>query len=111
MNVGDPVVLVTPGNPHLDGVRGVVKSLAPWGYIVSTPVGSGEFRAFPEEVELERVGTAYQAVAETPVDLKYAASREQGYSGDVCPVCQGSRMRRNGSCLVCEQCGSTSGCS
>lgn len=37
--------------------------------------------------------------------------RSQGYSGDVCRDCQGSRMKWAGHCLVCEDCGSTTGCS
>lgn len=34
-----------------------------------------------------------------------------GYTGDMCSVCGGMRMTRNGSCLKCEECGSTTGCS
>ncbi|MBI2793905.1 MAG: vitamin B12-dependent ribonucleotide reductase [Ignavibacteria bacterium] len=34
-----------------------------------------------------------------------------GYTGDQCPRCSSSRMRRNGSCMVCEDCGETTGCS
>lgn len=34
-----------------------------------------------------------------------------GYTGEQCPRCSGSRMRRNGSCMVCEDCGETTGCS
>lgn len=36
---------------------------------------------------------------------------QQGFTGNVCHQCGGSRMRRNGTCEVCEECGSTSGCS
>jgi ribonucleoside-diphosphate reductase alpha chain len=35
----------------------------------------------------------------------------QGYEGDACPNCQSFTMVRNGSCLKCNTCGSTSGCS
>lgn len=42
-------------------------------------------------------------------------SREQargsGYTGDSCTYCQGLQVKRNGSCLVCETCGNTTGCS
>jgi ribonucleoside-diphosphate reductase alpha chain len=38
-------------------------------------------------------------------------ARMQGYEGDACPNCQSFTMVRNGSCLKCETCGSTSGCS
>jgi hypothetical protein len=37
--------------------------------------------------------------------------RSQGYTGDVCSHCQGSRMRWAGHCQVCEDCGESSGCS
>lgn len=33
------------------------------------------------------------------------------YTGDMCPNCQSMTMARNGSCLVCHSCGSTTGCS
>jgi len=36
---------------------------------------------------------------------------EKGYTGDVCPDCQSLTMVRNGTCLKCMTCGSTSGCS
>lgn len=37
--------------------------------------------------------------------------REQGYSGDVCTNCQGVRLRWAGHCQVCDDCGTTTGCS
>jgi ribonucleoside-diphosphate reductase alpha chain len=36
---------------------------------------------------------------------------EAGYTGDICPECQSMTMVRNGTCLKCMTCGSTSGCS
>jgi ribonucleoside-diphosphate reductase alpha chain len=38
-------------------------------------------------------------------------ARMKGYTGDVCPECQSMTMVRNGTCLKCETCGATSGCS
>lgn len=35
----------------------------------------------------------------------------QGYTGDMCLECQNFTMVRNGTCLKCETCGATSGCS
>jgi len=37
--------------------------------------------------------------------------RELGYTGDTCPNCASTNVRRNGSCTVCDDCGTTSGCS
>ena len=34
-----------------------------------------------------------------------------GYTGEQCVYCGSMRVRRNGSCTVCEDCGGTSGCS
>ncbi|MCX7832623.1 MAG: vitamin B12-dependent ribonucleotide reductase [Ignavibacteria bacterium] len=33
------------------------------------------------------------------------------YTGDICPECGQATMARNGTCLVCMSCGSTTGCS
>ncbi len=38
-------------------------------------------------------------------------SRRAGYTGDGCSSCGSMRVRRNGTCVVCEDCGTTSGCS
>ncbi len=38
-------------------------------------------------------------------------ARERGYTGDICPECQSMTMVRNGTCLKCTTCGSTTGCS
>lgn len=35
----------------------------------------------------------------------------KGYTGDSCDQCGSVRMRRNGTCLLCEDCGATTGCS
>lgn len=67
------------------------------------------------------IAIANEVVIETP-DLKVLEPpkiaetmvhdvRAQGYTGDVCDMCQGSRMKRAGHCMVCEDCGSTTGCS
>jgi ribonucleoside-diphosphate reductase alpha chain len=52
------------------------------------------------------------AIAET--DTKVSAAEQaklQGYTGSACSSCGSSKMKRNGSCEVCIDCGVTSGCS
>lgn len=44
-------------------------------------------------------------------DLKRAEAKAGGYTGEPCPTCHGFKTRRNGSCLLCEDCKSTTGCS
>jgi len=38
-------------------------------------------------------------------------AKQQGYTGDICPECGSMTMVRNGTCLKCNTCGSTTGCS
>ncbi len=38
-------------------------------------------------------------------------AKARGYEGDACPECGAMTMVRNGACLKCVSCGSTSGCS
>jgi ribonucleoside-diphosphate reductase alpha chain len=56
-----------------------------------------------------------QGQADTAVraDLaaKVAAARMKGYEGESCSECGNFTMVRNGTCLKCDTCGSTSGCS
>ncbi|HEY5466388.1 MAG TPA: ribonucleoside-diphosphate reductase, partial [Clostridia bacterium] len=48
-------------------------------------------------------------------DHEYATGSEsQGerlYDGSICPTCSSTRMVRNGTCKVCLDCGTTTGCS
>ena len=47
--------------------------------------------------------------AQTAERVKQA--RMQGYEGEACPECQNFTLVRNGTCLKCNTCGSTTGCS
>jgi ribonucleoside-diphosphate reductase alpha chain len=40
-----------------------------------------------------------------------AIARAKGYEGDPCPECQNMTLVRNGTCLKCDTCGGTTGCS
>ncbi|MFC7705074.1 vitamin B12-dependent ribonucleotide reductase [Plastorhodobacter daqingensis] len=58
--------------------------------------------------------TSHVAVAETltvaPLDAR-ARARMQGYEGDPCGDCGNYTLVRNGTCMKCNTCGGTSGCS
>ncbi len=54
------------------------------------------------KVELKR-----ETVTLTAVQI----ARQKGYEGDPCTECKQFTMVRNGTCLKCETCGATSGCS
>jgi ribonucleoside-diphosphate reductase alpha chain len=62
----------------------------------------------PEPVKLRA------AVLGSTADARLAKIREaraKGYEGDPCPECQNMTLVRNGTCLKCETCGGTTGCS
>lgn len=46
-----------------------------------------------------------------PAIQSIRAARQKGYEGDPCPVCGHLTLVRSGTCLKCETCGSTTGCS
>ena len=51
------------------------------------------------------------ATEKTVLQTKVKQAIERGYTGDICLECQSMTMVRNGTCLKCMTCGSTSGCS
>ena len=51
------------------------------------------------------------SAAKSAVSDKRAEARMKGYVGEACPECANFTMVRNGTCLKCETCGSTTGCS
>ena len=42
---------------------------------------------------------------------KRAEAKAKGYEGDPCGECQNYTLVRNGTCMKCDTCGSTTGCS
>lgn len=52
-----------------------------------------------------------QAVKIKDSDSDYDRAKQLGYTGDSCPECGSMTMIRNGTCLKCMTCGSTTGCS
>ena len=42
---------------------------------------------------------------------KMTEAKMKGYEGESCPECQSFTMLRNGSCMKCDSCGATTGCS
>lgn len=48
--------------------------------------------------------------ARTPSPTQQLVDVRGVTTGDVCRVCQGSRLVRTGSCLTCQDCGANEGC-
>ena len=54
-----------------------------------------------------RGGTGTKAVASE----RRAEAKAKGYEGEACGECQNFTLVRNGTCMKCDTCGSTTGCS
>jgi len=68
---------------------------------------SGIYESFGSDIDAEDME---KMIKET----KYLERKEAislGYTGEMCSNCGSARVKRNGSCVVCEDCGTTSGCS
>ena len=52
-----------------------------------------------------------EVMASSDVSTKVARAKMQGYEGEACSECANFTMVRNGTCLKCDTCGATSGCS
>ncbi|MDD7908872.1 vitamin B12-dependent ribonucleotide reductase [Pseudovibrio exalbescens] len=59
---------------------------------------------------VQEVGLA-EAQPQPSVASQVAQARMKGYEGESCSECGNFTMVRNGTCLKCDTCGSTSGCS
>jgi ribonucleoside-diphosphate reductase alpha chain len=53
----------------------------------------------------------WQARAARPAEDRRKEAKLRGYEGESCPECANFTLVRNGTCLKCDTCGSTTGCS
>jgi hypothetical protein len=63
----------------------------------------------PTTVAMEGFRQLNEAVPTT--QEQFVESKARGYTGDACPDCGSFTMLNNGTCLVCDNCGRTTGCS
>ena len=87
-----------------EGEDGLSNGTAARGSGVSeVPAAAGQHRKAPKSLaEKEQPGV---------VDTQIIQAKVQGYSGEQCENCGSMRVRQNGTCKVCEDCGMTTGCS
>ena len=67
---------------------------------------SAVVRATEAEISLQTAAAQAQ-----PKTQQIRVARLKGYEGDPCPECGNLTLLRNGTCLKCDTCGSTTGCS
>jgi ribonucleoside-diphosphate reductase alpha chain len=78
--------------------------------------GSGAATALKQnienEIEAELGNLDWSAAPEqTAVADRRSEARMKGYTGEACPECNNFTLVRNGTCLKCDTCGATTGCS
>jgi ribonucleoside-diphosphate reductase alpha chain len=77
------------------------------GNPVATAMAALESRfAADANVAATKAGAKRDAIAK-----RAAEARLKGYEGDACGACGNFTLLRNGTCLKCDTCGGTSGCS
>ncbi|MFC6049740.1 hypothetical protein ACFPYM_18100, partial [Methylobacterium hispanicum] len=60
---------------------------------------------------IETLPFAQAEPAERSVADRRAEAKMKGYVGEACPECANFTLVRNGTCLKCDTCGGTTGCS
>ncbi len=111
-----PDTLGVGGNDMSKTPTEAVRRYASSGYLRSgTPVVTS-----PPTLTVIAGGSASAAAATATVGMitplsnteqKRSIARQQGYEGDSCHECGNFTLVRNGTCMKCETCGSTTGCS
>ncbi|MEO1551782.1 MAG: hypothetical protein AAFR93_15350, partial [Pseudomonadota bacterium] len=72
--------------------------------------GLGVAAAASDAAVAEMGEVTVEAMSETLLDQR-AKAKMQGYEGDPCGECGNFTLVRNGTCMKCNTCGGTSGCS
>jgi ribonucleoside-diphosphate reductase alpha chain len=69
-------------------------------------------------LDLNPVAERMRAMLEEPkvqpraaISERRAEAKARGYEGEACGECQNFTLVRNGTCMKCDTCGSTTGCS
>ncbi|MFH6784400.1 MULTISPECIES: vitamin B12-dependent ribonucleotide reductase [Methylobacterium] len=90
-----------PAGGTVHAVRGAVA-------LKTEPSLAGKVEALVEALPFAKPDAA---AAGRSVSDRRAEARMKGYVGEACPECANFTLVRNGTCLKCDTCGSTTGCS
>jgi len=63
-----------------------------------------------QALHFAKAGTAREQMAPTKAERR-AEAKAKGYEGEMCSECGNFTLVRNGTCMKCDTCGSTTGCS
>jgi ribonucleoside-diphosphate reductase alpha chain len=112
------------GGSSAEGGRGGVKAAAssnvtalhagaPRAEVAGTTAlkAEPEVKLSPAQVLEAHAATDARAHAKAAASEKRAEARAKGYEGEACGECGNFTLVRNGTCMKCDTCGSTTGCS
>jgi ribonucleoside-diphosphate reductase alpha chain len=101
-------------DPSPSSGEGVAARAATGGANV-TAIGATALHTEPEAKlsPAQKLEFRAEAVPDAKADAKAkrAEAKAHGYEGDPCGECQNYTLVRNGTCMKCNTCGSTTGCS
>lgn len=104
----DPTQRPLRATPGSNGRRSTTFSGTGLRATVATPESSEPIRVRAYESEPASLRASASVSDATPLNV---LARQQGYEGDPCSECGNFTLVRNGTCMKCNTCGSTSGCS
>jgi ribonucleoside-diphosphate reductase alpha chain len=102
-----PPQLPSAGNSSGPEPKTIPPGVAPSGL---SSRGDG-IRALATQIAQPSVQVLAQLNPEQSELYKIAQARIKGYEGDPCPSCGSFTLIRNGTCMKCQTCGGTTGCS
>ena len=98
---------------HL-GLLGLHVQVLEDGTLLARTADGDKVVSRPEKAKTLLVESPPPPVIKSPPALRKMtrdAARLSGYPGESCSNCQGIRMKRAGTCMVCDDCSQTTGCS
>jgi ribonucleoside-diphosphate reductase alpha chain len=97
-------------------VTGTMKAEQPVAANMAAPIEQSSFAMAVGAETIMRTAPASAAPVTVAVKAsvqseRVSVARAKGYEGEACPECGHLTMLRNGTCLKCDTCGATTGCS
>ena len=95
----------------------LVKKMSSQGYlrgqenlmVINSDSATAQYNSPDPELNINPAAVSNN-VSEQPLN-RVQAAKMMGYEGDACPECSSFTLVRNGTCLKCDTCGGTTGCS
>jgi ribonucleoside-diphosphate reductase alpha chain len=103
--------LLAPSKAQSTGAQGRALQAEPREDMHPRTTSFATASTFPSPQTAEHVARAVDTFAERGSTDLVAEARVKGYEGEACGECGNFTLVRNGTCLKCDTCGGTSGCS